>query len=72
MNDGVVDEQDVLALFDSKEAEYRWVPKTGGRTTLKVVGKSGREQICVPVIVKEVLVDEICLKYEDGRVEVAE
>jgi len=32
-----------------------------------VVGNAGREQVCLPVVVKEIAFDRLILKYEKGR-----
>ena len=66
-----IDEAEVVGLFDSKTARYRFLPVDGGTTTLRVIGKSGREQILIPVVVKSLEFDKIILKFEgEGKVTV--
>jgi hypothetical protein len=59
-----LDEADVIKLFESPTGKYRFVPKDGQETTLQVVGKSGREQFSAPVVVKDMRLDLVVLRYE--------
>lgn len=69
VNDDIVDELDVVGLFATKEEQYRFMKKDGGLTTLRVVGKAGRETAMVPVTVRAIAPDRITLKFEgDGKV----
>lgn len=61
----VIDEQDVLKLMEAKDGEWIWMPKPGGLTTLKVVGKTGRVQVEIPaMVVKEITFTGITLKND--------
>ena len=71
LTNDVVDEADLLKLMEGPHEEYRWVKKPGEVTTLVVVGKSGRVQARTEVLVKEITLDTITLRYEgDGKVTV--
>jgi len=63
----VIDEEDLIKLMESKDSEYKWVKKAGTLTTLRVVGKSGREQINIPVVVKNFGLDLVEFRNEGEK-----
>ena len=66
-----VDEAEVVDLFATKTARYRFLPVDGSVTSLRIIGKSGREQVLIPVVVKSLEFDKLILKFEgDGKVTV--
>jgi ParB-like chromosome segregation protein Spo0J len=66
-----VDEAEVVDLFATNTAQYRFLPVDGGVTSLRIVGKNGREQALIPVVVKSLEFDKLILKFEgDGKVTV--
>jgi hypothetical protein len=67
-----VSEDEVIALFENKLGAYKFVPKEGSKITLKVVGKSGRQQAQIETIIKSIAFDGIVLKFETGKVKVEE
>jgi ParB-like chromosome segregation protein Spo0J len=67
-----VSEEDVIALFESKIGHYVFVPKDGSAITLKVVGKSGRQQAQIETVIKSLAFDGIVLRYETGKLKVEE
>ena len=68
----MVGEEEVIALFESKLGHYVFVPKDGSKITLKVVGKSGREQAKIETVIKSIAFDGITLRYEGGKLKVEE
>ena len=73
LTSGVVDEEDLLKLMESPGGEWKWVGKAGEVAALKIVGKTGRVQVQCNVVIKEIALDGITLKYEgDGKVAVQE
>jgi hypothetical protein len=65
----MLDEADIIGMFDCANAEYRYVPKPGCLTTLRVVGRNGRVQCEAEVVMKELGVDWVTLKYErEGKI----
>ena len=64
----VLEEADLLKLMDGKDGEWKWVKKPGEKLILRVVGSSGREQIAIDAVVKEVTMDCITLRCLDGKV----
>jgi ParB-like chromosome segregation protein Spo0J len=67
-----VSEEEVIALFESKLGHYAFVPKDGSKITLKIVGKSGREQAKIETVIKSIAFDGIVLRYETGKVKAEE
>jgi len=64
-NDSLVDEADIIKLFESAKGEYVFLPKEGGDLKVTVVGKTGRAQIAdIKMIVKDLNFEEIKLKSE--------
>ena len=73
LTSGVVDEEDLLKLMESPGGEWKWVKKAGEVAALKIVGKTGRAQVQCNVVVKEIALDAITLKYEgEGKVVIQE
>lgn len=72
INTDVVDEVDVIGLMQSKECEYRFMPKSGMPVQLRVVGKSGRVQVECEVIVKTLGMDGVVLRLEQGKLTLEE
>jgi ParB-like chromosome segregation protein Spo0J len=70
IDDDLVDEQDVIDLFEVANAQYKFVAKPGAECTLRVVGRNGRAQLETKVIVKDLKFEIITLKYEgDGKIQ---
>ena len=67
-----VEEEEVISLFESKLGHYAFVPKDGSKITLKIVGKSGREQAKIETVIKSIAFDGIVLRYETGKVKAEE
>lgn len=73
VNHDVADERDVVALFETKDGAYAFMPKVGGTVSLKIVGGNGRKIIEVPVVVKDLKLDGIILKFEGpGKITMTE
>jgi ParB-like chromosome segregation protein Spo0J len=68
----MVDEEEVIALFESKLGHYVFLPKDGSKITLKVVGKSGREQVKIETVIKSIAFDGITLRHETGKLKAEE
>lgn len=68
----MIDEADVIGIFNSKDAAYAWTRTTGHYINLRVVGKSGREQVSVKVVLKSIGLEEIVFKSEEQKLQVAE
>ena len=69
----MVDEADIIGLFDSETEAYYYVGRPGTIIPLKVVGKSGRPQCEVETVIKSIAVDGIVLRFEGaGKVELTE
>ena len=59
--------------MESPGGEWKWVKKAGEVAALKIVGKTGRAQVQCNVVVKEIALDAITLKYEgEGKVVIQE
>ena len=67
-----VSEDEVIALFENKIGAYKFVPKEGSKITLKVVGKSGRQQVQIETVIKSIAFDGIVLKFETGKLKAEE
>jgi ParB-like chromosome segregation protein Spo0J len=65
-DDSMVDEQEIVALFEDKNGAYRFLPKDGGVCKVLVVGKSGKAMANFEAIIKKVEFDSITVKYEGG------
>lgn len=61
-----IDEADLTKLMEGPDAEYRWCGKPGTVVGLKIIGKSGRVQTECEVVVKEIGLSSLILKYEGG------
>jgi hypothetical protein len=62
--DQIIEEGDLIDLFDEDDTHYRFVPKPGRPVLLKVVGKSNRPQMEIEATVKLISGEELVLKYE--------
>ena len=67
-----VEEEEVIALFESKLGKYVFLPKEGSKITLKVVGKTNREQAKIETVIKSIAFDGIVLRYEGGKLKAEE
>ena len=65
----VIDEEDLIELLKSPTGRYVFLPKDGESIMLKVVGTSGREQVNVPVTIREVGYEQITLRYSAGKLQ---
>jgi ParB-like chromosome segregation protein Spo0J len=69
----LVDEIDIVALFQSANGEYRFVPKAGEEVKVKIIGTTGRKQFEGKMVVKDICFDGLTLKYEGtGKLAVTE
>lgn len=65
VNDEIIDEQDILKLFESAKGAYVFLPKIGGDIRVTVIGPTGRKQIEeIKMICREYTFDSIKLKSE--------
>ena len=60
----VLDEADVVKLFEAPKQAYAWLPKAGEITTCKLVNKSGRELLTAEVVVKSLKPDLVVFRFE--------
>lgn len=69
----MVDEADVVGLFDTETAAYYFIGRPGTVVPLKIVGRSGRAQTETEVVIKSVAVDGVVLRFEgEGKIVVQE
>ena len=69
----VIEEADLVGLMETKSAAYYFLPKSGEKIALKIIGKTGRPMVELPVlIVKDWKCEQIILKLEDGKVGIVE
>lgn len=59
-----VDEQDVVALFDSPQGHYVWAPRDGGIVKLKIINRNGRVLLETKAILKDINEEAITVKCE--------
>lgn len=67
LHEEIIDEDDLAKLMDGKDYEFQKVGKPGMHTILRVVGKTGREQCRVKVVIKDITKELIQVKYDDGK-----
>lgn len=67
VNRDMIDEEQVIKIFESPSGRYRWMAKEGMVTKLRIVGPSGKVIGEVPVIVRGVNQELIELKYEGDQ-----
>lgn len=68
----MIDEADLVAMMSTANGEHFFCTKPGNMTRLKIVGKNGRAQVDIQVSVKDIRFEGITVKFEDGKVQLAE
>ena len=73
VNSEVVDEADIIALFETANAGYRFVAKAGSTCKLRIVGKNGKAQCEAEVLIKDLKFESLTVKYEgEGKIQLVE
>lgn len=64
-NDSLIDEEDVIGIFNSAKGRYYFLPVEGGDLKVTIVGRTGRAQVeDIKMIIKDVSFTDLKLKSE--------
>lgn len=65
VNDSIVDEEDVIGIFNGVKGRYYFLPVEGGDLKVTIVGRTGRAQVeDIKMIIKDVSFTDLKLKSE--------
>ena len=69
----MVDEAEVVELFNTANSAYYFTARPGQVVTLRVIGKNSRAQVETEVVVKEVSLSKVTFRYEgEGKLVIQE